>query len=269
MKRIIVLVLTGCLLMKEDLSGAPGSPASLTGYCAPDRSFYLSDTTHSVKQFMLKVQQAYRSASYVSFHVQYRYANKNQPGNYIDTMSGEVAMDKNRMRFLIEGVETVTNDKYTIQVNKEEKLIYLSTPQPTQMTDPVAMLDTALAHYEGIRTEVTHNAGIATLTIVFPPGQAYKNVTMTINETTGYFQKVVYEMYTEGLVEKDQLMGSGNNGIYQPEGRIEILFSQYRHGQFTDALFNEDRYFTRIDKGKYEPSSTYKDYQIFLASSKL
>lgn len=173
------------------------------------------------------------------------------------------------MRFLIEDVETVTNDQYTIRVVKDQKLIYLSTPQPAQTMDPVALLDTLLEHFDGIQTRVTREKGIATLHIIFPPGQTYKNITMSINESTGYFQKVVYELHTEGLVEKDQLMQPGNTGAYQTEGRIEILFSQYRQGQFTDGLFNENQYFTRLGKGKYAPSETYKDYQIFLASSKL
>jgi len=249
MKKIFLLVWIGCLLINM--------PARAT------------DTTNVVKQFMQKAQQAYRSAAFLSFHVQYRYANKNQPDNYIDTLSGEMAMDKNRMRFLVGDVETVTNEQYTIRVDKEEKLIYLSTPQPAQMTDPVAMLDTLLAHFAGIQTRVTHEKGVATLQLSFPPGQTYKNITMAINESTGYFQKVVYELYTAGLVEEDQLAGPDKNGPYQSEGRIEILFSRYRQGQFTDALFKEDRYFTRLGKGKYEPSETYKDYRIFLASSSL
>jgi hypothetical protein len=249
MKRILLLVMLGCLLMQSAVKAA--------------------DTTSAVKQFMQKVQQAYRSANYLSFHVMYRYANTSQPENYIDTMSGEVAIDKNHMRFLIEDVETITNDRYTIQVNNNEKLIYLSTPQPAQMNDPVAMLDTVLAHFEGVKARVVAEKGTVTLQIDLPPGQPYKHVTMTINEATGYFQKVVYDVFTDGLVEKDQLIGSGNNGIYQSEGRIEILFSQYRQGQFSDGLFNDSRYFTRLAPGKYEPSEKYKDYQIFLASSKL
>lgn len=228
-----------------------------------------ADSTNAVKQFMQQVQQAYKNASYLSFHVLYRYANKSEPGNYIDTMSGEVAMDKNHMRLMIEDVETITNDRYTIQVNKNEKLIYLSTPQPAQIVDPVAVLDSALKHYDGVTTRVTRAGGMATLNISFPPGLAYKNVTMTINEHTGFFQKVLYEMYTEGLVEKDQLMQPGGGGPYQTEGRVEIVFSQYRQGQFTDGLFSEDRYFTRLGQGKYQPTELYKDYQIFLASSKL
>lgn len=273
MKKIFILVLLAGLILNEDLSGAPYTLSVLTGSCASrqdatgsDKSAPVADTSNAVKQFMQRVQQAYRSASNLSFRVLYRYANKNQPENYIDTMWGEVAMNKNRMRFVIEDIEAVTNDKYTIQVVKDQKLIYLSTPRPAQMADPVATLDTVLAHFDGVRTEVTRNKSIATLHIHFPPGHTYKNITMTVNEATGYFQKVVYELYTEGLVEKDQLMLPGNSGPYQAEGRIEIVFSDYRQGQFNESLFREDRYFTRLGQGKYEPSEKYKDYQIFLAS---
>jgi len=249
MRKIILLMIAGCLLINVSASA--------------------SDTTSVVKQFMQRVQQAYKSASLLSFHVAYKYANKNQPANYIDTMFGEVAMDKNRMRFQIEDVETVTNDKYTFQVVKDQKLIYLSTPQSVQMADPVATLDTVLAHFEGIHTQITRSNGIATLQMSFPPVQTYKTITMIVNESTGYFQKVVYDVNTEGFVEKDQLMQPGNNGPYQTEDRIEIVFSDYRQGQFNEGLFSEDRYFTRLAKGKYEPVEQYKDYQIFLASPKL
>jgi hypothetical protein len=64
-------------------------------------------------------------------------------------------------------------------------------------------------------------------------------------------------------------MQPGNSGPYQTEGRIEIVFSDYRKGQFNEGLFSEDRYFTRLAQGKYEPAEKYKDYQIFLASPKL
>jgi hypothetical protein len=249
MKSIFLQVLAGCLFISLSASA--------------------TDSTGSVKQFMLKVQQAYKSASYLSFHVVYRYANKDKPQQYIDTMSGEVAIDKNHMRFTIEHMETVTNDTYTLQIDNDEKLISVSTPQPAQMIDPVAMLDSALARFEGIHAGVTNIKGMATLTLSFPPGQTYKNVVMVINEKTGYFEKVVYELYTDGLVEKDQLIGQGGNGPYQNEGSIEILFSEYRQGRFTDELFNEQRYINRFAKGQYQPAEKYKDYQVFLASPKL
>jgi hypothetical protein len=71
------------------------------------------------------------------------------------------------------------------------------------------------------------------------------------------------------LVAQDQMAQPGNTGQYQAEGRVEVLFSNYRRGQFNDSLFDEGQYFTRLGKGNYQPSETYKDYQIFLASTTL
>jgi hypothetical protein len=232
---------------------------------------HLKDTTEGIKQFMQKAQQAYRNTPYLSFHLLYRYANKNQPGKYIDSVAGDIAIDKNRMKMAMDGVETITNEKYTIQVIKEEKLIYLSVPKTSAMADPVAILDSAMNYLHGVRANLVHNKGLATLTFSFPeqPGQTYKSIAMTIDESTGYFQKVVYELYTAGLVSQDQVAQPGKPGLYQQEGRIEVLFSRYKKGEFNDSLFSEDKYFTRRGKGDYEPSAQYKDYQIFLASTNL
>jgi len=254
MKKLFVwIVLAGCMV-HTNVSGAN-----------------LTDTTETVKHFMQKVQQAYQNAPYLGFHLLYRYANKSQPTNYIDSMAGEIAMDKNRVRLVMDDIETITNDKYTIQVIKENKLIYLSLPKSVGVADPLSMLDTTLAHLKGVHTQIVHAKGRATLSISFPqqPEQLYKNIVMTVNESTGYLEKVVYDLYTTELVSQDQLSQTGKPGFYQPEGRIEVLFSQYRKGAFNDSLFNEDRFFTRLAKGNYEPSEQYKEYQIFLASVNL
>jgi hypothetical protein len=254
MKRFCVSILVGILMM----AGRPVWAAPVS-----------SDTAGTVAQFMQKVQQAYKNASYLSFNLLYRYANKNEPARYIDTMSGEIAMDRNRMRLVIDDVETITTAQYTIQVMKEDKLIYLSTPKPAMGTDPLNMLDTVLAHMDGVQTQIAHSKGIATLNISFPPGQMYKTISMTVNESTGFFEKVAYELFTEGLLSADQIAQAGKPGTYQAEGRVEVLFSNYQQGRFNDSVFNEGIYFTRLGKGDYEPTEQYKDYQIFLASSNL
>lgn len=254
MKQFCVLLLTGLILLAgRQVLASPHS----------------ADTTGSVVQFMQRVQQAYKNAPYLSFDLLYRYANKNQPNIYIDTIRGEIAMDKDRVRVLIDDVETVTNVQYTIQVMKDEKLIYLSTPKPSVGADPLTMLDTAMKQMSSVQTRLTNNKGKSILTMLFPPGQQYKSISITIDESTGFLDKVVYELFTEGLLSEDQIVQNGRAGLYQPEGRIEVLFSNYRQGQFNDSVFNESIYFNRLGKGKYELTEQYKDYQLFLASSKL
>ncbi len=251
MKKVFILVILAGLMLVNKLALA-------------------ADSTTACKAFMEKVQQAYQKAGYLSFNVLYRYANNSQPGNYIDTMSGEVAMDKKRSRFVIDDVETVNNGTYSIRVMKEDKLIYLSAASSASVVmDPVHIMDSVLAHLQGVRMQIEHGKEVSSLNIFFPPGQQYKRISMTVNESTGYFQKVVYELYTEGLVTQDQMAQPGNTGQYQTEGRVEVLFSNYKRGQFNDSVFEEGLYFTRLGKGNYQPSEEYKDYQIFLASPSL
>jgi hypothetical protein len=182
---------------------------------------------------------------------------------------GEMAMDKDRMRFAIDDVETITTGNYIIRVMKEEKLIYLAKASPAMLTDPLNMLDTVLTQLKGVQANTVRNNGLATLHIGFPPGQPYKNISITMNESTGYFQKVVYALYTEDLVGQDLIEKPGKPAPYQSEGLIEVTFSNYRKGHVTDTLFNAGRYITRQGPGQFEPSEQYKDYRIFLASVNL
>src|SRR6202012_3399389 len=79
-----------------------------------------------IKTLLVKMQRAYQQATYLEFRVAYYYANQKQPGLHMDSLFGKVQMDKNRCRFAIDNTETVVTDKYTIQVMKQEKQIYLS-----------------------------------------------------------------------------------------------------------------------------------------------
>jgi len=57
----------------------------------------------------------------------YRYANAGQPGKYIDSLAGEIQLDKNRSRFVIDGTETVVTEKYSINISNDTKLFTFST----------------------------------------------------------------------------------------------------------------------------------------------
>src|SRR5258705_10177793 len=98
------------------------------------------DNTAAVKPFLEKLQQAYRNASRLGFRVKYRYANAGQPGKYIDSLAGEIQLDKNRSRFVIDGTETVVTEKYSINILNDTKVIYLSTAKGPTMMDPAGLL---------------------------------------------------------------------------------------------------------------------------------
>ena len=77
-----------------------------------------------------------------------------------------------------------------------------------------------------------------------------------------------YDVHTAGWLDQDQIDKPGHPATYQPEGHVDIAFSHYQQGLFSDTLFNEGNFFYKTD-GRYLPAGKYKDYNIFLASSNL
>ena len=226
------------------------------------------ENTTAVKPFLEKLQQAYRNASRLGFHVRYRYANARQPGKYIDSLAGEIQLDKNRSRFVIDGTETVVTDKYSINILNDSKVIYLSTAKGPSMMDPAGLLDSVMVHLKGIEIARATRDGLDWLTIDFPPGQVYTRIRMGIDVQSGYIRQMSYDVHTAGWLDQDQIDKPGHPAPYQAEGHVDIAFSHYQQGSFSDTLFNEGNFFYKTD-GRYIPAGKYKDYNIFLASSNL
>jgi hypothetical protein len=221
-----------------------------------------------IKTLLVKMQRAYQQASYLEFRVAYYYANQKVPGQHMDSLFGKVQMDKNRCRFAIDNTETVVTDKYTIQVMKEEKAMYLSRARHSGMMDPVGITDSILAHMEGVQAKVEEQGGSEMLTMSFPPGKMYTRITMALDARTGFLQRVIYDLHTAPLVGQEMIDKPGHPGPYQSEGQVDVIFSGYRNGSFGDAAFDEKKFFNHVEN-RFEPAGSYKDYHIFLASSNL
>jgi len=222
----------------------------------------------TIKSLLVKMQRAYQQANYLEFRVAYYYTNQKMPGQRMDSLFGKVQMDKNRCRFAIDNTETVVTDKYTIQVMKEEKAMYLSGSRHSGMMDPVGITDSILAHMEGVEAGVEKQGGSELLTLNFPPGKMYTRITMVLDARTGFLQRVTYDLHTASLVGQEMIDKPGHPGPYQSEGQVDVLFSGYRNGSFGDAAFDEKKFFNHVEN-RYEPAGSYKDYHIYLASSNL
>jgi hypothetical protein len=222
----------------------------------------------SIKRFLEKTHRAYLEADRLSFQVHYRYANSSQPGKYVDSLSGQIAMDKNNARYVIGGMETMVNSKYTIQVLPEEKLIYLSKTRRNAMMDPLNLLDSLLLQAGRAKTTLSTGKQLSTLTIRFDQGQPYKSISITIDRQTGFFQKVNYDLYTKDWVDDAQINQPDRPAPYEKEGRVEIVFTNYQKGKVDEYLFDETMYFTR-QGNSFEPSERYNGYRVFVASPNL
>jgi len=222
----------------------------------------------SLAAFIRKVKNAYGKAAYLDFQVKYRYANAGHPGQYIDSLAGKVEMDRGRSRVVIDGMESVQTDRYSINILPDNRIIYLAAADHGASQNPVSNFDTLFARMGGVNTRVQTRDGEDMLTMDFPSGQAYTRIEMTVDAKTGLFRRVMYAVNTNGLVAADMIESAGNPAPYQSKGQIEILFSNYQRGHFDDRVFNEDNFFKKA-AGKYQPADRFRNYQIYLASSNL
>ena len=227
-----------------------------------------TDST-AIRGFLAKIQQAYNKGHFLDFNMQYYYANADQPGLYLDSLAGRIQMDKENYCMTLAGVETIFTDRYAIQINNTDKSIYLAAARKVASANPVGMVDSILAHIQGVQMAVTKKSHEESLTLDFPPHQAYSRIKIWIDGRTGYLQRISYALNTASLVGQTMIDRPGNPSPYKSRGNMEIVFSGYRQGKFDESLFREDNFVTRIGPGHFEPATRYKDYHIYLASSNL
>jgi hypothetical protein len=220
------------------------------------------------RAFIVQAQKAYREAAYLGFRVKYLYTNAGTDVRPMDSLSGEMQMDKGRCRLVIDGTETIVTGRYIIQVMNDDKAIYLSSSRQGIPMDPTQVLDTVFKQMKGVQASIVAESQRKVLTLRFPPGGTYTYIRIAVDPVTGLFQQMTYGVRTAGLVGQDQVRRPGHSAPYEQEGQIDMFFSHYEKGGFGDALFDEKNFFTRA-AGKYEPTGRYKDYHIFLASSNL
>jgi hypothetical protein len=222
----------------------------------------------SVRPLLEKMQQAYKQAAYLSFNVKYLYANQGHPDRPNDSLLGMFQIDRDRCRFIIDGTETLVTSRHTIRVMPGERLMYLSGATHQGLIDPVSLMDSAFRNLKGGYLLVQHEEKADVVSIAFPAGQMYTRIEIAIDRRTGYMDRIVYSLHTEELVGKSLVRSPGHDGPYEPEGQVQVHFSNYRQKAFGDAVFNEDNFITQVG-GKYQPAGQYKEYQLFLASPNL
>ena len=227
------------------------------------------DSAARVGAFIGKIQQAYQQARYLGFNIGYYYFNADKSGPALDSLSGAVQMDRGRSRLILQGTETVINDKYSIQVNDDEKIIYLAAAHRGSPANPLGMLDSVFAHLGGIHVLVKKDGELDVMSLQFPPGKAYSRMEIRMDGRTGFFRRIDYWVNTALAAGKEMVARPDNPSPYQAEGKMEIVFTGYRNGQFDESVFREDKFFNKVAVGRFEPAGRYKEYHIFLASSNL
>ena len=216
------------------------------------------------------MSEKYKTAGMLGYDIKYRFTSETDPTKTFDSLQGRIEMDSLRYWCKLDNTETMSNDKYTVILFKEDKLMYLSKASLlNRSVDPLQILQRLLTTLGNASYNQTVNKQYKTVVIRFPQSSSCKQIEYTVDIGTGYLSKMVYVVPTAQLVDQSarQSFDAGKEG-YETYARVEAVFSNYKKIQQISSKFNEQVFFSK-QGNEFVPSSSFKDYKIFVASPNL
>lgn len=214
-----------------------------------------------------QIQQAYSRFPSLSFEMQYRYTNETKPSAVLDSVFGKIEMQSGNLHYVLDSTETIKNDRYSIILFKEDKMMYLSKPdQLRNEQDPLQLLDSAFAKIRGIKYLVKKTASSKIITLIFPTGMAYKRIEFAIDPSRGLVNKITYIVKTELLLESQD--NTLDESQYDEYARVELSMNHYSTAPLDSAVFDEHKYFLKEGKD-FKTTEPFKQYKIFIGSLNL
>jgi hypothetical protein len=229
-----------------------------------------AQTAAGTEQLMaeLKKVQSYYYAHPLSFRVKYIYAAENAPDKPLDSLSGRMEVSGSNFHYWLDSTETIRNDRYSIVLFKEDRIMYLAKPSANAAApDPLQLMQAALEKAGLSNCEVTVSGRNKEFRMFFKPGAPYRQMDMTIDTLSGYMQSMRYVVKTAMLMEvqdSDQARLQG----YDEYSIVQASFEHYRRIPDDPARFNEQTFFYK-EGNEYVTTQAYKDYKIFVGTPNL
>lgn len=216
----------------------------------------------------LKKVQRYYYAHPLSFRVKYTYATEQAPDKALDSLSGRMEVSGSNFHYWLDSTETIRNERYSIVLFKEDKIMYLAKPATNAATpDPMQLMQLTLENAGLSKCEVAVSGHNKMLRIFFKPGSQYRQMDMTIDTVSGYLQSMRYIVKTALLMEARDNDPAQLQG-YDEYSVVQASFEQFRKIPEDPARFDERTFFYK-DGDEYVTTQAYKDYKIFVGTPNL
>ncbi len=219
-------------------------------------------------QEVQRMRDAFRTAKGLAMDMAYYYANESSPAKYLDSLKGHMLLNGKEYRLLLDQTEAMVNERYSIVLFGEDRIMYLSKPsKQLDAYNPVAALDSLVTGAAGTVFGLQNEGAYRTVTIAFTAGRPYQKMSFTIDTATGYLVRSVMLVKTELMAPSADPSSLKKEG-YDAYSVVETRLTGYRKEAVPESYFNEASFFEK--KGKeFRVTERYKDYKIFLGSPDL
>jgi hypothetical protein len=208
---------------------------------------------------LLKLQAVFQNISYTSFNVTYYYEEDDSTGILRDTMNGQYMADKDRYYYILDSIEQIQNETYKATIDHSNSTIYIEKPFPSYTSVLQAnMLDSAFLQYNVDSMTVADSGTFRKVNIYFKAESPY------LYYQYCYDMNGIRPAFVKFSLRKQQVIPDDPQLAQQQEQfvRIHIVFSNFTTGEFTDKVFNTDRFFKRVNGVFVQDPTEYNSYEI-------
>ena len=205
----------------------------------------------------------------VSFGVTYTYSNEHTPDELLDSVKGKIEMNGDNYRCLLDSTETIHNDKYSIVLFKEDKLMYLSGPGPASVNEnPLSLMQSMLEKAGATACKISSVKSYKIIHIDFSAEAACKQIEMTIDTVSKRLLSMQYLIKTELLTGTDGETAKNAAKGYDAFALVRVSFYNYQYIQPGSNRF-DDRSFFYKEATEFKTTPAYSDYKIFVGTPNL
>ena len=206
----------------------------------------------SVKSELTQIREAYESLQGMSADIQFELFDSFEAIKPIDVQSGKFRQAGNKSYSQFGSSEVLTNDKYSLVIDHEEKLMLIQNPLPVSFSPETQIpMDSLLA----ICSKVTWkdiDPSKRSITFLFE-NYEFQKVQIFYDSKSHILNKVILFQ-----ANPSDLLGNQNPIL----GRMEITYvNTLINPSFTSKDFSE-RIYVQKEKGKIVPASSYSNYQL-------
>ncbi len=210
----------------------------------------------------MNINKAFQAASYLSFNVKYTYAADSTPTIITDSSLALYKMHGYKYWGSMDSVEFMQNDSFQIAAYKPEHVLTLGLPSYNyERSLPMAQWDSFF-----VKNDFTYSIGV---------DGGYKKITADYDVELSPVKKI--EMWYDSVTYrvnrvKYKIDQAASDETLREQGIflgvimvVDMVFSNYQTGQFTNSVFNSGNYFYKSGSS-YVPVSPYTGYEVFITS---
>jgi hypothetical protein len=216
---------------------------------------YAQDIPKGLEQMeIIKVAEAYRTATNLSFDVNFTYADSATPASVTEQMAGAYKIRQGKYWGIIDSVEFLQGSQYNMAVYHHDSVIVISGRQEYTSVLQLPLMDSLFREANIADMSVRNlNDSTRSLRILFNRQSPYHSYEMEYDMITYRIRRVKYYL-TEMAPDTP-----GASGVVC----VTIQFSNYSENMLSDDAFSESKFVYRFaDEVKLQPA--YRDFRLMM-----